>query len=77
MEAQSDTANVGRTILLSGLIAQTVSYFLYVLLLAHSHWRISKDKKYNEYDFPWVLFKVLYFSSVLIMVRNRDVFRSS
>ena len=53
--------------LLAGLIAQTVSYLFFTLLVSFSNWRIVKSTL-DTTVFPWFLFSVIYFSSVFILV---------
>lgn len=68
MEANDNTLETGRHILLTGLVLQTASYLFFTLLITYSHWRIAKDKMLDSSDFPWVLIYVIYVSSVAILV---------
>ena len=70
MEAIEDVANTGRHVLLIGLIAQTISYLFFAVLVVNSHLRLSRDKSLDKSEYPWFLFGVVYFSSVFILVRK-------
>ena len=68
MESSESNAKLGSRILLIGLIAQTVSYLIFMLFLTDSHRRIRKDLVYVEsYTFMRIIY-MLYFSSLFIMV---------
>ena len=67
--AQENSADLGRVVLLVGIIAQAVSYVFFYVLLGNSHIKFSKDRKYDR-NFPWTLFYVLHFSSVFILVSH-------
>ncbi|KAL5529008.1 hypothetical protein ACEPAG_4982 [Sanghuangporus baumii] len=69
LQAQDDTANLGRIILLIGIIVQALSYVVFYFILIHSHRMFSRDDKFDEYNFPWRLVHVLHFSSVFIIIR--------
>ncbi|KAL5490531.1 hypothetical protein ACEPAI_5364 [Sanghuangporus weigelae] len=69
LQGQDDTANIGRIILLIGIIVQALSYVMFYFILIHSHRMFSKDDKFDEYNFPWRLVHVLHFSSVFIIIR--------
>ncbi|KAL5511881.1 hypothetical protein ACEPAH_5099 [Sanghuangporus vaninii] len=69
LQAQDDTANLGRIIVLIGIIVQSLSYVVFYVLLIHSHRMISKDDMFDEYNFPWRLVHILHFSSVFIIIR--------
>lgn len=69
LEASVNKIKEGRNLLLAGLIAQTVSYLFFTLLVAFSHWRITKSTL-DTTVFPWFLFYIVYFSSVFILVSN-------
>jgi hypothetical protein len=70
---QVNSAQVGRVIFLIGIILQGVSYVIYVSLVALSHRSIRKATLLSGLDphmETWYkIFKLLYFSSVFIIVR--------
>ncbi|KAL5511880.1 hypothetical protein ACEPAH_5098 [Sanghuangporus vaninii] len=69
LQAQDDSADVGRVILLIGIIVQSLSYVMFYFLFIHSHRTFCKDNKFDEYNFPWRLMHVLHVSSVSIIIR--------
>ena len=64
----SSTANLGKTILMIGTIAQVGSYLLFVFLITYTHKKLRGDKTVTWPGFPWVIFWVIYFSSIFILV---------
>lgn len=70
MQSSAATAGKGRLILLAGLIAQTISYIVFVTLAVHSHRRIAKEPEVLRGDSLRVIW-LLYWSSLFILVRSR------
>ena len=71
MEVQAGTATAGRNIFLVGIIAQGLSYVVYDFLVATSHRGVYQDaqRKGEPRNEPWWrVFKLIYFSSVFIIV---------
>ncbi|EJD06073.1 RTA1 like protein, partial [Fomitiporia mediterranea MF3/22] len=69
LQAQEDSANAGRVILLAGIIVQALSYVVFWFLLIHSHRVFCNDGKFDKYNFPWSLMTALHISSVFIIIR--------
>ncbi|KAL5490530.1 hypothetical protein ACEPAI_5363 [Sanghuangporus weigelae] len=69
LQAQDDSADVGRIVLLIGIIVQSLSYVVFYFLFIHSHRTFCRDDKFDEYNFPWRLMHVLHVSSVSIIIR--------
>lgn len=59
---------LGSNILLVGIILQLVSYIIYVLLLVHTHWRLTKEEKIAPSSTVRRVIWTLYFSSLFILV---------
>ena len=72
MEVQAGTATTGRDIFLVGIIAQGLSYVVYDFLVATSHrgaYQEAERKGEPHVEPWWRVFKLIYFSSVFIIVR--------
>ena len=67
MESNVNKITEGRNLLLAGLVTQTVSYLFFTFLASFSHWRITKSTL-DTRVFPWILFYLIYFTSVFILV---------
>ena len=63
---------IGVDVLLGGLILQLLSYVFFVCLILHTHWLVRRatdpDVKRISDEKTFYIVKVLYFSSVFIMV---------
>ena len=68
LQASAGNESLGRRVLLIGLAAQTLSYLFFVLLIVYSHTKLRRSGIVGRTDYPWFLFRIIYFSSVFILV---------
>lgn len=70
MEPIDKVAKLGTRILMVGLILQAISYLFFVMLVVYSFTKYKKNAQFSKFDFPWILFHLLFFSSACILVSS-------
>lgn len=61
-------ANTGAHIFLVGLVLQTVSYVVFLFMVLRAHNSIKRSKESTGREPWWKIIRLIYFSSVFILV---------
>lgn len=69
IQSNEGNASLGANVLLVGLILQTISYVIFVVLFIYTHWKINKLQEHSKNAFWRKTIWLLYVSSVFILVR--------
>ncbi|KAG7447623.1 uncharacterized protein BT62DRAFT_1074994 [Guyanagaster necrorhizus] len=61
---------LGKNIFLAGLILQSVSYYIFTLMMLWTHWKLKKARVTSGQEYWWKALWLLYVSSSLIIIRT-------
>ncbi|KAK0491468.1 RTA1 like protein-domain-containing protein [Armillaria novae-zelandiae] len=65
-----DRATLGKNIFLAGLILQSISYYIFTLMMLWTHWKLKKARVTTGGEYWWKAVWLLYVSSFLIIIRT-------
>ncbi|KAK0206971.1 RTA1 like protein-domain-containing protein [Desarmillaria ectypa] len=65
-----DQATLGKNIFLAGLILQSISYYVFTLMMLWTHWKVKNARATTGGEFWWKALWLLYASSFLIIIRT-------
>lgn len=62
--------NLGVNIFKIGIILQACSYFVFIFLIAYTHWHVKREGIATGREGWWIVIWTLYFSSAAIVIRS-------